>query len=70
MKLLLLVLVLVCSSPVQSEGEAETMIPRLVTRRHSVDFYDGMFCDHEENTYLVSERKCVKFEELFSGNLK
>ena len=69
MKLLLLVLAFVCSSPAQSEGEAETF-PRLISRRLSSDFHGNTICDHDKinDTYLVSERKCVKFEELFSGN--
>ena len=68
MKLLLLVLAFVCSSPAQSEGETESKIPQSVRRRLSSDFHDDMICDNTYNTYLISERKCMKFEELFSGN--
>ena len=76
MELLLLVVVLVCSPSVQSE---ETSIPVGVSRRPSSDMYFnnqsmyGIVCDNEEFvnvTYLVSERRCISNEDLFTGNLE
>ena len=79
MELLLLVLVFACSSIslVQSEENVDASIPEFVSRRQSSDVYYykndsslGTFCDNENYinvTYLVSERKCVTYEDLLTG---
>ena len=74
MELFLLVVVIVCSSA----QDFSPSIPVFVSRRPSSDVYfyyndssRGHFCDNEnyiDVTYLVSERRCVTNEDLFSGN--
>ena len=76
MELLLLVLVFVCSSLVQSEQDVVPSIPVSVSRRPSSDVYYykndstlGTFCDNENFinvTYLVSETRCVTNEDLLT----
>ena len=78
MGLLLLVVVIVCSSSVLSEQDVGLSVPVSVSRRPSSDVYFyknastlGYFCDNENFinvTYLVSETRCVTNEDLFSGN--
>ena len=78
MELLLLVVVIVCSSSVLSEQDVGPSIPVSVSRRPNSDVYFykndstlGTFCDNENFinvTYLVSETRCVTNEDLFSGN--
>ena len=77
MELLLLVLVLVLLSSVQSEEDVNPSIPEFVSRRQSSDVYYlnngsiyGTLCDNENFinvTYLVGERRCIANEDLFSG---
>ena len=76
MELLLVVLVFECSSLVQSEGNVDLSIPVSVQRRQSSDVYyynngsNHEICDNDNFinvTYLVSERRCVTNEDLFSG---
>ena len=75
MNILPWIVVFVCTSLyiVQSESEAGAAIPIEVGRRHMKDFYvplNSEFntnCDSVNNTYLVSQRTCVKNEELFSS---
>ena len=49
-------------------------VPVRVNRRISGDIYysnnNSLACNDDDNiTFLVSERRCVKNEELFNGNL-
>ena len=76
MELLLLAVVFVCSQSVQSEEDVDPSIPLSVTRRLSSDlfyFYNstrGVICDNDDYinvTYLVSERRCISNEDLFTG---
>ena len=75
MNIPLWIVVFVCTSLYidQSESEAGAAIPIKVGRRHMKDFYVPLnsefntICDSVNNTYLVSQRTCVKNEELFSS---
>ena len=67
----LVLLVVVTSELVTSEE----LIPVSVTRRlggdsfHVLNSSDPLLCGDDNNlTYLVHERRCVKNQELFSGN--
>ena len=78
MELFLLVVVIVSSSSVLSTQDVGPSVPVSVSRRPSSDAYfyhndssRGHFCDNDNHidvTYLVSERRCVTNEYLFSGN--
>ena len=74
MELLLLVVVFAFLSSVQS-GDSSVLVS--VSRRQSTDVYyyndstHGTICDNDNHidvTYLVSERRCIANEDLFSGN--
>ena len=58
------------------ENDGESGIVERVIRRHNTDvfiFYNSMktmTCSYgNENTYLISEEKCVSDQELFRGKL-
>ena len=76
MELLLLVLVFLSSSLAHSEENVDPSIPVAVHRRQSSDLYfynngsDHEVCDSANVTYLVIERRCVRNEDLFSGNIR
>ena len=75
-RLVLLSLVFeVCISVCAVESDTESGIVERISRRLSSDIYyfinsssSSVTCGNE-NTYLISENKCVKDAELFRGNL-
>ena len=70
-KLVLTVVLVVCSSHLLVDGE----VVEWVQRRHSEDFYKYTSsssherCDGQTNaTFLVADGQCVDNQELFTGN--
>ena len=71
MKLVILIMVFMCTSSAQDE---EVLIPVWVSRRQSNDFYKTFgddqrtVCDDKmvNITILVNEKRCVRNQELFS----
>ena len=76
MKLVMLILVFMCTSSAQNE---EATIPVWVRRRSSNDLYETFGDDQRKRlcddkmvniTILVSKKRCVRNQELFSGKFQ